>query len=115
MFGDQLALREVSRAAALTREERVVMASLANDRKPASLPAPNSDFYELVETLPAEELAVVKHFRNSEGRMAHDPMWTCVFEHPVDLSGRQAGVQRNSDHAEHAARICKFNVVGPVR
>jgi glutaryl-CoA dehydrogenase len=28
------------------------------------LPAPNSDFYELVETLPAEELAVVKQVRN---------------------------------------------------
>ena len=28
-----------------------------------SLPAPNSDFYELVETLPAEELAVVKQVR----------------------------------------------------
>ena len=29
--------------------------------KPAKpLPAPNSDFYELAETLPAEELAVVK-------------------------------------------------------
>ena len=27
------------------------------------LPAPNSDFYELVETLPAEELAVVKQVR----------------------------------------------------
>ncbi|HVN17797.1 MAG TPA: acyl-CoA dehydrogenase family protein [Dongiaceae bacterium] len=32
--------------------------------KPAkSLPAPNSDFYELAETLPAEELAVVKQVR----------------------------------------------------
>ena len=32
--------------------------------KPAKpLPAPNSDFYELVETLPAEELAVVKQVR----------------------------------------------------
>src|SRR2546422_5998989 len=27
------------------------------------LPAPNSDFYELVETLPAEELAIVKQVR----------------------------------------------------
>ena len=26
-------------------------------------PAPNSDFYELAETLPAEELAVVKQVR----------------------------------------------------
>src|SRR6202051_2326805 len=39
------------------------MASPAKDRKPAPLPAPNSDFYELVETLPAEELAVVKEVR----------------------------------------------------
>ena len=32
--------------------------------KPAKpLPAPNSDFYELAETLPAEELAVVKQVR----------------------------------------------------
>ena len=27
------------------------------------LPAPNSDFYELAETLPAEELAVLKQVR----------------------------------------------------
>ena len=33
-------------------------------KKPAQLPPPNSDFYELVETLPAEELAVVKQVRN---------------------------------------------------
>src|SRR5205807_8667009 len=39
------------------------MASPAKDRKPAPLPAPNSDFYELLETLPAEELAVVKRVR----------------------------------------------------
>ena len=32
-------------------------------RQPKPLPAPNSDFYELVETLPAEELAVVKKVR----------------------------------------------------
>jgi alkylation response protein AidB-like acyl-CoA dehydrogenase len=32
-------------------------------RKPKPLPAPNSDFYELAETLPAEELAVVKQIR----------------------------------------------------
>ena len=32
-------------------------------KKPAQLPPPNSDFYELVETLPAEELAVVKQVR----------------------------------------------------
>ena len=39
------------------------MASPAKDKKPAPLPAPNSDFYELVETLPAAELAVVKQVR----------------------------------------------------
>src|SRR6202023_1936726 len=39
------------------------MASPAKERKPVSLPAPNSDFYELVETLPAEELAIVKQVR----------------------------------------------------
>src|ERR1700691_4567477 len=39
------------------------MASPVKDRKPAPLPAPNSDFYQLVETLPAEELAVVKQVR----------------------------------------------------
>ena len=33
----------------------------AKPRKP--LPAPNSDFYYLYETLPAEELAVVKRVR----------------------------------------------------
>ena len=36
--------------------------TMAKPAKP--LPAPNSDFYELVETLPAEELAVVKQVRN---------------------------------------------------
>src|SRR5258705_1908331 len=39
------------------------MASPVKDRKPVSLPAPNSDFYELIETLPAEELAIVKQVR----------------------------------------------------
>ena len=37
------------------------MASPVKDRKP--LPAPNSDFYELLQTLPAEELAIVKQVR----------------------------------------------------
>src|ERR1044072_3110174 len=32
-------------------------------RQPKPLPAPNSDFYEFAETLPAEELAVVKKVR----------------------------------------------------
>jgi len=39
------------------------MASPVKDRKPVPLPAPNSDFYELIETLPAEELAIVKQVR----------------------------------------------------
>src|SRR5258708_786927 len=33
-------------------------------KQPKPLPAPNSDFYELAETLPAEELAVVKQVRS---------------------------------------------------
>src|SRR5258707_11839776 len=32
-------------------------------RQPKPLPAPNSDFYELAETLPAEELAVLRQVR----------------------------------------------------
>src|SRR6266480_3593373 len=32
-------------------------------KKPKPLPAPNSDFYQLAETLPAEELAAVKQIR----------------------------------------------------
>src|SRR5712692_1493815 len=36
---------------------------LKETRQPRPLPAPNSDFYELVETLPAEEVAVVKQVR----------------------------------------------------
>jgi hypothetical protein len=32
-------------------------------KQPKPLPSPNSDFYELVETLPAEELALVKQVR----------------------------------------------------
>src|SRR4029077_3504655 len=33
------------------------------NKKPVPLPAPNSDFYGLIETLPAEELAVLKQVR----------------------------------------------------
>src|SRR6202162_2479920 len=33
-------------------------------KKTATLPAPNSDFYELAETLSAEDLAVVKQVRS---------------------------------------------------
>ena len=36
------------------------MASPVKDKKPAPLPALNSDFYALIETVPAEELVVVK-------------------------------------------------------
>src|SRR5437868_3636353 len=36
---------------------------LKETRQQKPLPAPNSDFYELVETLPAEEVAVVKQVR----------------------------------------------------
>jgi len=40
---------------------------MATERKdvkqPKPLPAPNSDFYELAETLPADELALVKKVR----------------------------------------------------
>src|SRR6201997_1065036 len=39
------------------------MASPVKDKKPVLLPAPNSDFYGLIETLPAEELAVLKQVR----------------------------------------------------
>src|SRR6202051_2030521 len=39
------------------------MASPVKDKKPAPLPAPNSDFYQLLETLPAEELEVLKQVR----------------------------------------------------
>src|SRR6202789_1863429 len=40
------------------------MASPVKDRKPAPLPAPNSDFYELLETLPAEERALLRKVRS---------------------------------------------------
>ena len=39
------------------------MASPPKDKKPKLPPAPNSDFYELVQTLPPDELAVVKQVR----------------------------------------------------
>src|SRR6267142_2678481 len=35
----------------------------ANIKQPKALPPPDSDFYQLVETLPAEDLAVVKQVR----------------------------------------------------
>src|SRR6266478_1240473 len=37
--------------------------SATNIKQPKALPSPNSDFYGLVETLPAEDLAVVKQVR----------------------------------------------------
>jgi hypothetical protein len=39
------------------------MASPIKDRKSAPLPAPNSSFYDLIETLTPEELTVVKQVR----------------------------------------------------
>src|SRR5260370_8302406 len=42
---------------------RNFMATPTKEIKKA-LPQPNSDFYQLLETLPAEELAVVKQVRN---------------------------------------------------
>src|SRR5258708_36183930 len=42
----------------------VITTKPQDGKKPArALPAPNSDFYELMETLPAEELEVVKQVR----------------------------------------------------
>jgi alkylation response protein AidB-like acyl-CoA dehydrogenase len=38
-------------------------ASAKSNKPPKPLPAPNSDFYYLYETLPAEELAIVKRVR----------------------------------------------------
>src|SRR4029077_3379630 len=35
----------------------------SNKRNQKALPQPNSDFYQLVETLPADELAVLKQVR----------------------------------------------------
>src|SRR5580704_444779 len=55
------------------------------------------------------------YFGNCEGGMAYDPMRMRIFEHPIDLFGRQARVQRHGDYAEHAAGIYEFDVVGPVR
>src|SRR5579864_2753402 len=46
-----------------TVREESLMASPVKDKKPVLLPAPNSDFYGLIETLPAEELAVLKQVR----------------------------------------------------
>jgi len=37
--------------------------AVKDGKKPVVLPAPNSDFYNLVETLPADELAIVKQVR----------------------------------------------------
>ncbi len=49
--------------ATVTRPSEQSTATKIDARQPKPLPAPNSDFYELVETLPAEELAVVKRVR----------------------------------------------------
>ena len=34
-------------------------------KKPKPLPAPNSDFYQFAEDLPAEEMAIVKKVRET--------------------------------------------------
>jgi alkylation response protein AidB-like acyl-CoA dehydrogenase len=47
----------------INSKEGFLMASPVKDKKPAPLPAPNSDFYGLIETLPAEELAVLTQVR----------------------------------------------------
>jgi alkylation response protein AidB-like acyl-CoA dehydrogenase len=49
--------------ATATRPGEQPPATKADIRQPRPLPAPNSDFYQLVETLPAEEVAVVKQVR----------------------------------------------------
>src|SRR5690348_4119205 len=49
--------------ATATRPSEQPTATKADIRQTRPLPAPNSDFYELVETLPAEEVAVVKQVR----------------------------------------------------
>ena len=49
--------------ATATKPNEQPTATKADIRQPKPLPAPNSDFYELVETLPAEEVAVVKQVR----------------------------------------------------
>ena len=68
------------------------MASPVKDKKPAPLPAPNSDFYELLETLPAEELAVVKQVR------AFMETKDCAHHHQV--LGRRCFPIRNPARAE---------------
>ena len=40
-----------------------VAPSQTQPKQPKALPPPNSDFYELAETLPAEELAVLRQVR----------------------------------------------------
>src|SRR5438445_13687014 len=56
--------REIS-PASLTRNEheRSSEMTAANIKQPKSLPPPDSDFYQRVETLPAEDLAAVEQSR----------------------------------------------------
>src|ERR1700685_3895037 len=58
------------------------------------------EWFFIDDLLPAQLYA-----GNSERGMAHDPTRTRIFEHPVDLFRRQAGVYRNGDHREPAARV----------
>src|SRR5579872_7223537 len=58
-----------TRIVSYQKEQKSIMATIATPKPPEvkktqrPLPAPNSDFYELVETLPADELAVIKQVR----------------------------------------------------
>src|SRR5882724_9302134 len=56
--------REISPASLTPKwTQRKSEMSAANIKQPKALPPPDSDFYQLVETLPAEDLAVVKQVR----------------------------------------------------
>ena len=63
-------------------------------KKPATLPPPNLDFYELVETLPAEEQEVLKQVRTF--------METKVAAHHHEILGRGCVSLRNLARAQGA-------------
>src|ERR1700733_11261862 len=50
-------------ATAAARAEAATPPARTDKRQPKALPAPNSDFYQLVDVLTAEELALVKKVR----------------------------------------------------